>query len=89
MPWAENGGGTPVKKQRTHMPSSKQKLHKILKTRTTMYDLIKVLNEVVKKEEKDFVPFIVLHMVDQGLLKTVDPPVSAGKSATGWPVRVH
>ena len=42
-----------------------------MKTRTTLFDLIEALNEVVEKREEKFVPQIVLHMVNRGLLKAI------------------
>jgi hypothetical protein len=36
-----------------------------------MFDLIKTLNEVVEKGEEEFIPQIVSHMANRGLLKAV------------------
>ena len=46
--------------------------------RTTMVDLIRALNDELKTGEEVLVPFIVLDMMDRGLLKFVDSPKTKG-----------
>ena len=50
-------------------PSSKRKI----KIKTTMADLLKALNNEVKPGEHALVPFIVVDMMDRGMLKFVNP----------------
>jgi hypothetical protein len=38
-------------------------------TRTTMYDLIRTLLDIVEEEEAEFIPQIILHMADTGMLR--------------------
>ena len=45
-----------------------------MRIRTTMFDLIKALNEEVKAGEEALVPRIVRHMIDSGLLKFTGYP---------------
>jgi hypothetical protein len=68
---AINEGNAIMKKEKNHIPSLNPTLRKTIKTRTTMFDLIKTLNEVVEKGEEEFIPQIVLHMTNSGLLKAV------------------
>ena len=60
-----------MKKEKTQSPSFKPRFRKTTKTRTTMFDLIETLNEVVEKGEEKFIPQIVRHMANRGLLKAV------------------
>ena len=50
-------------------PSSKRKI----KIKTTMADLLKALNSEVRPGEHGLVPFIVVDMMDRGMLKFVSP----------------
>jgi len=51
-------------------------LHSGRKTRvtTTMLDLLRALNSEVKAGEEVLVPFIVVDMMERGLLKFIDRP---------------
>ena len=60
-----------MKKETDYVPSLNLTFRKTIKTRTTIFDLIKTLNEVVEKGEEEFIPQIVLHMTNSGLLKAV------------------
>jgi hypothetical protein len=60
-----------MKKEKTQIPSFNPRFHKTIKTKTTMFDLIEALNEVVEKGEEKFIPQIVRHMANRGLLKAV------------------
>ncbi len=60
-----------MKKEKNRIPPFKPGFHKKVRTRTTMFDLIETLNEVVEKGEEEFVPQIVVHMANRGLLKAV------------------
>ncbi len=53
---------------------------KTMKTKTTMFDLIEALNQVVDKDEEKFVSRIVLDMVNSGRLKSVSGPKAFGGS---------
>ena len=66
-----NEGYAIMKKDKTHIPFFNLKVRKKIKTRTTMFDLLKTLNEVVEKGEEEFIPQVVLHMINSGLLKAV------------------
>ena len=65
-----NEGNANMKREK-HLPSFNLKFRKKIKTRTTIFDLMKTLNEVVEKGEEEFIPQIVLHMTNSGLLKAV------------------
>jgi hypothetical protein len=68
---AINEGNPIMKKEKNHIPPFNPKFRKTIKTRTTIFDLMKTLNEVVEKGEEEFIPQIVLHMTNSGLLKAV------------------
>jgi len=50
-----------------------------IRVRTTMLDLITALNNEIKAGEEILVPFIMLDMMEKGMLKFVGPP--KGKTA--------
>jgi hypothetical protein len=50
-----------------------------IRVRTTMLDLISALNNEIKAGEEILVPFIMLDMMQKGVLKFVGPP--KGKTA--------
>ncbi len=59
-----------MKKERHPVPSRlRTRPLKTTKTRTTIFDLIATLNQVVEKGEEEFIPQIVLHMISSGQLK--------------------
>ena len=60
-----------MKKDKTHIPVFNLKVRKRIKIKTTMFDLIKTLNEVVEKGEEKFIPQIILHMINSNLLKVL------------------
>ena len=66
-----NEGYAIMKKDKTHIPFFNLKVRKKIKTRTTMFDLLKTLNEVVEKGEEKFIPQIILHMINSNLLKVL------------------
>jgi hypothetical protein len=68
---AINEGTAIMKKETNYIPFFNLKFRKTIKTRITMFDLLKTLNEVVEKGEEEFIPQVVLHMINSGLLKAV------------------
>jgi hypothetical protein len=42
---------------------------KTVTTRTTMYDVIRTLLDIVDEDEVEFIPQIILHMTNTGLLR--------------------
>jgi hypothetical protein len=52
-----------------------------IKIKTTMGDLLRALNSELRVGEQGLVPFIVVDMMERGLLKFVNPP--ARKNAEG------
>jgi hypothetical protein len=60
-----------MKKEQNDIPCFNPKFRKIIKTRTTIFELMKTLNEVVEIGEEEFIPQIVLHMNNSGLLKAI------------------
>ena len=60
-----------MKKDKPHIIFFNLKVHKTIKARTTLFDLIMTLNEVVEKGEEKLISQIILHMVNSGLLKVV------------------
>jgi hypothetical protein len=45
------------------------RLGRIITTKTTLYELIEAINEVVRAGEERLIPLIVLHMIDSGKIK--------------------
>jgi hypothetical protein len=68
---ATNKGDAIMKKEKNHIPSFTPNFRKRIKIKTTMFDLIKTLNEVVEKGEEKFIPQIILHMINSNLLKVL------------------
>jgi len=66
-----NKGEAIMKKDKTYIPVFNLKVRKRIKIRTTMFDLIKTLKEVVEKGEEKFIPQIILHMINSNLLKVL------------------
>jgi len=60
-----------MKKDKPHIIFFNLKVRKTIKARTTLFDLIMTLNEVVEKGEEKLISQIILHMVNSGLLKVV------------------
>jgi len=70
-----------MKKETNPVPSVlrlRPRSRKTMKTKTTMFDLIEALNQVVDKDEEKFVPRIVTHLVNSGRLKTESDPKAFG-----------
>jgi hypothetical protein len=65
------GGSAIMKKEQNYIPCFKPTFRKTIRTRTTIFELMKTLNEVVEIGEEEFIPQIVLHMNNSGLLKAV------------------
>ena len=66
-----------MKREKDPIPSVlrlRPRSRKTMKTKTTVFDLIEALNQVVDKDEEKFVPQIVSQMVNSGRLKAVRGP---------------
>jgi hypothetical protein len=68
---AINEGNAIMKKETNYIPFFNLTFRKTIKTRTTLFDVLKTLNEVVEKGEEEFIPQVVLHMTNIGLLKAI------------------
>ena len=66
-----NGEMTAMNEKENQIPSIKPRFRKTVRIRTTMFDLIETLNEVVEKGEEGLIPQVVLHMANTGRLKVV------------------
>ena len=66
-----------MKDQRNPIPTFhryRKRYRKPTKIRTTVFELVEILHEVVDKGEEELIPQIVLHMVRSGQLKVLGGP---------------
>ena len=66
-----NGEMPVLNENENQIPSIKSRFRKTVRIRTTMFDLIETLNEVVEKGEEGLIPQVVWHLANTGRLKVV------------------